>query len=281
MTAGGIPIGTLDGVASGRANHDALDAVRESAENLRLRRACQQFESLFVSYLLKSMRETTVQIGSGEEPTGAGLMNELMDEHLADAVTRNGGIGLGRMLEESLTGARARSPDSSPVAPSLPVSRRTVYRPAEQADPGNDAQTTLVRAYERIIVRAAQEFGLDPVLIESVISQESAGRPDAVSSKGAKGLMQLMDETAEEMGVKNPFDPEENILGGVRYLRRLVDRWDGDLTKALAAYNAGPSAVEKHGGVPPFAETQTYVQRILERMRSAGVEAGSLGDGKS
>ena len=281
MTAAGIPIGTLDGVASGRANTDALDTVRESAESLRLRRACQQFESLFVSYLLKSMRETTVQMGSGEEPTGGGLMNELMDEHLADAVTRNGGIGLGRMLEDSLTGGRARSPDSSPIGSPLPVSRRTVYRPAEEGGPGGDAQTRSVRAYERIIDRAAKRYGLDPLLIESMISQESAGRPDAVSSKGAKGLMQLMDETAEEMGVKNPFDPEENILGGARYLRRLVDRWDGDLTKALAAYNAGPSAVEKHGGVPPFAETQAYVQRILERVRSTGVEAGPVGDGKS
>jgi soluble lytic murein transglycosylase-like protein len=109
-----------------------------------------------------------------------------------------------------------------------------------------------------------KESKLDPALLYAVITQESGGNPGEVSSKGAKGLMQLMDGTARELGVGNSFDPRQNILGGARYLRQMLDRFGGDLRLALAAYNAGPGAVERHGAVPPFAETQQYVNRVLE-----------------
>jgi soluble lytic murein transglycosylase-like protein len=112
---------------------------------------------------------------------------------------------------------------------------------------------------------AAQRHGLDPALVSAVVAVESGFQPQAVSAKGAQGLMQLMPRTAREMGVADPFDPAANLDGGSRYLSSLVARYDGDLTRALAAYNAGMGAVARHGGVPPYAETRRYVRKVLGR----------------
>ncbi|MFP5501155.1 MAG: lytic transglycosylase domain-containing protein, partial [Candidatus Sericytochromatia bacterium] len=100
-------------------------------------------------------------------------------------------------------------------------------------------------------------------LVKNVIRAESGGDPLATSPVGAMGLMQLMPGTALDMGVQDPYNARDNIEGGVKYLRRMLDMFNGDVTKAVAAYNAGPGNVQQHGGVPPFAETQAYVRRVL------------------
>lgn len=114
-----------------------------------------------------------------------------------------------------------------------------------------------------LIARVAQEEGVDAALVRAVVQAESGGNPHAVSPKGAMGLMQLMPRTAEAMGVDNPFDPEQNLRGGVRLLRGLLSEF-GDVRLALAAYNAGGPAVRQHGGIPPYAETHKFVQRVME-----------------
>ncbi len=112
----------------------------------------------------------------------------------------------------------------------------------------------------------ADRQGVAPELLRAVISAESAFVPCAVSDKGAMGLMQLMPGTATAMGVSDPMDPDYNLRGGVRYLGQLLERYGGDLSLALGAYNAGPAVVDKFGGVPPFPETQNYVREILKRI---------------
>jgi soluble lytic murein transglycosylase-like protein len=118
------------------------------------------------------------------------------------------------------------------------------------------------QAYDEIIAEAAAAYDLDPELIRAVMRAESAFNPMVVSPAGAQGLMQLMPALAEEMGVDDAFDPRENIMGGAKYLRWLLDRNRGNIPLTLAGYNAGPTIVSKYRKVPPFRETQNYVKRI-------------------
>lgn len=118
-------------------------------------------------------------------------------------------------------------------------------------------------ALERHIDQVSRYFGIDPKLVKAVIKAESAFNPYAVSCKGAIGLMQLMPDTAADMGIFNPYHPLHNLVGGVRYLKQMLQEFDNNLVLALAAYNAGPQAVKRHGGIPPYAETQNYVRRVL------------------
>ena len=118
------------------------------------------------------------------------------------------------------------------------------------------------RAYNELIDKAAARYELNPALIRSVMQTESAFNPIAVSRAGAMGLMQLMPQLAEEFGVTDPFDPEQNIMAGARYLRQLLRMHDGNVRLAVASYNAGPGAVARYGTIPPFAETREYVKRV-------------------
>lgn len=122
--------------------------------------------------------------------------------------------------------------------------------------------------YENIIRASADKYGVSAPLIKAVIQAESGYNPNAVSPKGASGLMQLMPGTARSLKVSNSFDPKDNVEGGVKYLRFLLDTFRGDVSLALAAYNAGLNKVARFGGIPPYAETRTYVNRVLSYMQS-------------
>lgn len=132
---------------------------------------------------------------------------------------------------------------------------------------GESAQREPDVPYATQIRDAASTFGLDPALVTSVIAVESNFNPRAVSKKSALGLMQLLPETAAQMAVPNAFDPAQNITGGTRYLRQLLDRYGQNLTLALAAYNAGPKRVDFYHGIPPIAETRSYISRVISRMQ--------------
>jgi soluble lytic murein transglycosylase len=119
------------------------------------------------------------------------------------------------------------------------------------------------KRYYPLIDRTARQYQVDPALIRAVVKAESDYDPRAVSSAGALGLMQLMPGTAQDLAVSNPFDPEENVRGGVQYLRYLLDRFNGDTALAVAAYHAGEQNVDRHNGIPPIEATKTYVKRVL------------------
>lgn len=144
---------------------------------------------------------------------------------------------------------RSAPPSAAPAAASAPI-----------CDPVPPAML------QPLVQSAAARNGLPELLIQSVIRKESAGRPCAVSSAGALGLMQLMPATAEQLGVRDPFDPAQSIDGGSRFLRDLLERFGGDVSLALGAYNAGPHRIEQYGGLPPFSETRNYVSGILGQL---------------
>jgi soluble lytic murein transglycosylase-like protein len=124
-------------------------------------------------------------------------------------------------------------------------------------------------AVAQLVSQMAPQYGLDPSLVMAMIHQESSFNPMATSPKNAQGLMQLIPATAERFGVRDPYDPVENLRGGMKYFRWLLDKFDGNVALALAGYNAGEGAVMKHGGIPPYAETRDYVKRILSNYRNS------------
>jgi soluble lytic murein transglycosylase-like protein len=183
--------------------------------------------------------------------------------------------------EVSVNGA---TPSFAASGASLPTPGSPVASGASQAVPGNfaaalQAATTADSApvgpqsttsagggsseYDPLIEQAAARYGIDPAVLHGLIQQESGFDPEAQSSAGAAGLTQLMPGTASSLGVANPLDPAESIEGGARYLSQMMSRFGGNTEDALAAYNAGPGAVQEYGGVPPYAETQSYVQKVL------------------
>jgi soluble lytic murein transglycosylase-like protein len=154
-----------------------------------------------------------------------------------------------------------------PVSGSDTVQPTWVF-PGQQAARSGSSTAGSPTSFESIIQQASARYNVDPRLVKAVIRAESNFNPQAISSAGAQGLMQLMPATAAGLGVRDPLDPAQNIDGGVRLLRQLLDRYDGNVAFALAAYNAGPGAVDRFGGIPPYRETQIYVPRVLDYMKS-------------
>ncbi len=151
--------------------------------------------------------------------------------------------------------------DPKPVTPVV-AAQNLPPRSAEQSP--LDYIKKSERLYHPIILQAANRYQVDPAIVKAIIMAESSYNPKAVSKKGAKGLMQLMPKTAKEMGVEDIFNPEHNIDGGVRYYKKLLKQFKGDIKLALAAYNAGMKTVREHNGVPPFRSTRRYIKKVFE-----------------
>ena len=143
-----------------------------------------------------------------------------------------------------------------------PVTKVNANIYSAQAETGAEKISTREQI-KNIVFRAAKKHGVDEKLVNALIQQESGFNPNAKSKVGAMGLMQLMPATAKGLGVTNPMDPEQNVEGGVKYLKSMLNKYNGNVILALAAYNAGPGAVDKYDGVPPYKETQNYVKSIL------------------
>lgn len=194
-------------------------------------------------------------------------------------------LGLGNKVagmdfDNALKKEMAKLQNTAKAATTVPENiRETVANARETAEAGvkvanntANAAKSVMSAHETggtlqsFMEDAAAKYNLDTKLLSAVAEVESGGNPDAVSGAGAIGVMQLMPDTAKALGV-NPYDTKENIEGGAKYLRQMLDTFGGDVSKALAAYNAGPNAVKSYGGIPPYAETQNYVNSVLDIYR--------------
>jgi soluble lytic murein transglycosylase-like protein len=173
----------------------------------------------------------------------------------AGALPQGSGGDFASALQAATTADASAASGASASATSLPVAYQ----------PGLQGPTSGVEGgeYEALIDNSAARYGLDPAVLHGLIEQESGFDPSATSDAGAMGLTQLMPGTASSLGVANPLDPAESIEGGARYLSQMMAQFGGNTAEALAAYNAGPGAVEQYGGVPPYAETQSYVTKVL------------------
>ncbi len=163
--------------------------------------------------------------------------------------------GMIAQSQQESGGAPATEASAAPTSPSFANALQLATTSSPSASSGGN--------YDALIEQAAARNGVDPAILHGLIQQESNFDPSAESSAGAAGLTQLMPGTASSLGVANPLDPAESIEGGARYLAQMLSDFGGNTADALAAYNAGPGAVKQYGGVPPYAETQAYVQKVL------------------
>jgi Rod binding domain-containing protein len=292
----------MDGIHSTAASPGQPQQRLDEKGKMKLQRAVREFEALMLSTMLKSMRSGIPKSDMFGDSYGGDMLEGMFDIELARQMSRNSSLGMGEMLYKEITGeemprkvppagtgvtprtglpaipaapsaapaaqkaARTSHEDTSKSAPVLPFPAS----PGEAPGPVPAVPDTVRRRVDTLapIVReAAEQNGVSVNLLKAVIAAESAGRIDARSSKNAKGVMQLIDTTAAMMGVQNVWDPRDNIHGGARYLGQMMNRFGGDIQRAVASYNAGPGAVEKHGGVPPYRETQAYVGKVMDYFR--------------
>ena len=259
-----------------------------------LRRVAKKFESLFFGQLIRSMRETVPENGFWGQGGGTKIYRQLHDQQLADRMADSGSLGISEMIvrqlghtvgDETTVGAAPAIGPPAPLTAGTAAYRQQgivgeriadMVRLRHRADAMGGAAADTLRRYQKELTRAVDETEVDPALVLAVALRESGGDPDAVSVKGARGLMQLMPGTAREVGVDDPADPGQNLRGGARYLARMLRRYDGDVDLALAAYNAGPGSVDRAGGrVPDFPETQHYVEAVKRLAAQLGADVGT------
>ena len=282
MDSIGLPgVNMLNAGAQSQSLETNLKRLQERSDNAdgnekALRQVSRDLESLFVKMLLDSMEKTVPREENSWDNSQAlqtwrGMLNEKLSENLGQTSP----IGLADMIYRQLSGNLERHREvppatATPQAPSVdaePAKPVAEYQPPQVPSGSTTTPTDTterVLGLRNLIEQSAAEEGVNPALVAAMITQESGGKPEAVSPAGARGLMQLMPSTARMLGVENVFDPDQNVAGGVRYISRLLERYGGDEDLALAAYNAGPGTVDRYNGVPPYRETNNYLRRVSQ-----------------
>ncbi len=315
MSMAGLKAANVTVPVTGLERLKAQKGQTLEGEKARLKEAAREFEAFFLNQMLKTMRKTVpknpfADNQSMNSESGQEIYTEMFDMELSRKVATGGKGSMAEILYKSMEPLveaafaepiTGRDVDLAPLKgfPAAPielarealdvVDRRHLIRTIDSSDASRSGgrRTTpddkISARFGQEIRAAARRHQVDPALIHSVIKFESNGNPDAISRAGAKGLMQLMDSTASSYEAKDVFDPAQNIEAGTKYLKHLIDRF-GDEKLALAAYNAGPSNVVRHGGVPPFPETQAYVEKVMDtvgrvrnELRAGNAKAASNG----
>lgn len=275
----------------------AKNAGKGEAADAKRWKASMDFQSMFLGQMYKAMRKSVMGSEVTEMSQGREIFTEMLDQEYARMDSKNplesGSQGIQKAvsgMSNSLAaqiyrtllrqegglapgGSDDGKDDIAPL-PFMPVG--AMARALGGRKPQTLQNPTLSRdVLDPIVDLASKTYGVAKNLIRSVIGQESAGKHLAVSPVGAKGLMQLMDTTAREMGATNSFNPRDNVMAGTRYLKQMLERFGGDEKLALAAYNAGPGAVDRFGGMPPFAETRNYVEKVLKSRNDLDAKDGA------
>ncbi len=238
----------------------------DQKEKEKIASASKQFEGLLTSMMLKSMNKTTQGIfGGSEDGYGNDMFDSLFEQEIASKMSETKSLGIAEKLYRNITGEELPLQIRNKISERItPAKIHNTHVPADSTEvlPSNSAKQRL-NNYQPHIEEASKKFGISQDMIKSIIMTESAANNKAVSRAKAKGLMQLIDSTASDMGVRNVFNPRENILGGTKYFAQMLRQYSGDVKLALAAYNAGPQNVAKYKGVPPFEETKNYINKVL------------------
>ncbi|RKY87061.1 hypothetical protein DRQ09_05130 [candidate division KSB1 bacterium] len=214
----------------------------------------KSFEAIFIYKMLKEMKNTVPENTLFGKGLGNDIFQDFLYEEYANRISEKGSVGPWKMIFNSLS--KYVEPVENKKHPEqFKISKFQGNLPTKIKRYNKETVYDKVERYNRIIQDASLKYGVDPDIIRAIITQESRGNPGAVSRKGAGGLMQILESTAKDLGIRDVFNPVDNIFGGVKYLKTLLEKHNGNLELALASYNAGPSSVEKYGGIPPYFST--------------------------
>ncbi|HUU30057.1 MAG TPA: transglycosylase SLT domain-containing protein [archaeon] len=247
--------------------------TNRETEDENLRKVSRELESIFIKQLMDTMQKTVPKEGITGDSPGMETWRDLFNQKLAEKISEENSIGLAGMIYRQLSKDLDRHREVPPAEAEFNPIKKVFgpVSPKGNSETGSDKPAEIensgesdrgLSSFKELIEKNSARYSLDPALVAAVVMQESGGNPRAVSRAGAQGLMQLMPQTADSLGIGDVFDPEQNIEGGTRYLRNLLDQFEGDEILALAAYNAGPTAVQRYNGVPPYPETQGYVEKV-------------------
>ncbi len=265
-------LSNISSLSLDKIQNENLKTKMDSLKDKQLMKACKSYEAMFFKMMFDEMIKTTSLSKSFGKGAGGEFFKDMFLHDLSENVAGgSNSSGLAKMIYDQIQQGRNPHKNQSPASdiqqkktPLREINKDDILREMPFKELTNlRSRISGTLKYNDLIEEISEKEEVDSALVKAIVKNESAGNYRAVSKAGAKGLMQLMDSTAEEMGVSDSFDPKQNINGGVKYLKKLLKTFDNDYELSLAAYNSGIGTVKKYGGIPPYGETENYVKKVL------------------